>query len=120
ASNVTGVLLPVKEMAAIAAESSVPFVVDASQSVGHIPLSLPAIGATAVAMPGHKGMLGPTGTGVLYITPGVELEPLMRGGTGSESESEYQPDFAPDRYEAGTVNAIGIAGLGAAAECLRT
>jgi selenocysteine lyase/cysteine desulfurase len=70
-------------------------------------------------MPGHKGLLGPMGTGVLYLAPGVEIEPLLRGGTGSRSESEYQPDFPPDRYESGTLNAIGIAGLGAAADYLR-
>ncbi len=70
-------------------------------------------------MPGHKGLLGPSGTGLLYLAPGVEVEPLIRGGTGSQSELEYQPDFAPDRYESGTLNAIGIVGLGAAAEYLR-
>jgi cysteine desulfurase / selenocysteine lyase len=118
ASNVTGVLLPIPALAAIAADAGVPFVVDASQSAGHIPLSLPALGASAVAMPGHKGLLGPMGTGVLYLAPGVEVEPLMQGGTGSRSEFEYQPDFAPDRYESGTLNAIGIFGLGAAAEHL--
>jgi selenocysteine lyase/cysteine desulfurase len=119
ASNVTGVLLPVAEMAAIAAESGVPFVVDASQSAGHVPLSVGELGASAVAMPGHKGLLGPMGTGIVYLAPGVEVAPLLRGGTGSKSESEYQPDFAPDRYEAGTLNAIGIVALGAAAEHLR-
>lgn len=119
ASNVTGVLLPIADLAAIAADAGVPLVVDASQSAGHIPLSLPALGAAAVAMPGHKGLLGPTGTGLLYLAPGVEIEPLMRGGTGSQSELEVQPEFAPDRYESGTLNAIGIVGLGAAAEHLR-
>jgi cysteine desulfurase/selenocysteine lyase len=119
ASNVTGVLLPVAEMAAIAAESAVPFIVDASQSAGHVPLDLSALGASAVAMPGHKGLLGPTGTGLLYLAPGVEVEPLIRGGTGSQSELEVQPDFAPDKYESGTLNAIGIVGLGAAAEHIR-
>jgi selenocysteine lyase/cysteine desulfurase len=119
ASNVTGVLLPSAAQAALARDTSVPLIVDASQSAGHIPLSLPGLGATAVAMPGHKGLLGPPGTGLLYLTPGVEIEPLIRGGTGSVSESEYQPDFAPDRYESGTLNAIGIVGLGAAAEHLR-
>jgi cysteine desulfurase/selenocysteine lyase len=119
ASNVTGVLLPIRELAAIAADAGVPFVVDASQSAGHIPLAVPDLGATAVAMPGHKGLLGPTGTGLLYLAPGVEIEPLIRGGTGSQSESEHQPDFAPDRYESGTLNAMGIVGLGAAAEHLR-
>jgi len=119
ASNVTGVLLPVDEMAAVARDSAVPFVVDASQSAGHIPLHLPSLGASAVAMPGHKGLLGPTGTGLLYLSPGVEVEPLIRGGTGSQSELEVQPDFAPDRYESGTLNAMGVVGLGAAAEHLR-
>jgi len=120
ASNVTGVLLPVAELAQVAAGCGVPFVVDASQTAGHIPLNLTALGASAVATPGHKGLLGPTGTGLLYLAPGVEVEPLIRGGTGSLSESEYQPDFAPDRYESGTLNSMGIVGLGAAAEHLRT
>jgi cysteine desulfurase family protein len=118
ASNVTGVLLPIGSMAAIAAERGVPLVVDASQTAGHLPLDLSALGAAAVAMPGHKGLLGPTGTGVLHLAPGVEVEPLIRGGTGSMSELEYQPDFAPDRYESGTLNAVGIVGLGAAAAYL--
>jgi cysteine desulfurase / selenocysteine lyase len=119
ASNVTGALLPIAAMAAVAADADVPFVVDASQSAGHVPLVLPGLGASAVAMPGHKYLLGPSGTGLLYLAPGVEVEPLIRGGTGSQSESEYQPDFAPDRYESGTLNAMGIVGLGAAAEHLR-
>jgi cysteine desulfurase/selenocysteine lyase len=119
ASNVTGVLMPIAAMAAIAADSDVPFVVDASQTAGHVPLSLRALGASAVAMPGHKGLLGPSGTGLLYLAPGVEVEPLIRGGTGSQSELEFQPDFAPDKYESGTLNAMGIVGLGAAAEHLR-
>lgn len=119
ASNVTGRLLPVEALAAAANEAGVPLIVDASQSAGHVPLSLPALGAAAVAMPGHKGLLGPSGTGLLYLAPGVEVEPLMRGGTGSQSELEYQPDFLPDRYESGTLNAMGIVGLGAAAEHLR-
>ena len=119
ASNVTGTLLPIEALAAAANDAGVPLVVDASQSAGHVPLSLPALGATAVAMPGHKGLLGPSGTGLLYFAPGVEVEPLVRGGTGSQSELEYQPDFLPDRYESGTLNAMGIVGLGAAAEYLR-
>jgi cysteine desulfurase family protein len=119
ASNVTGILLPIAAMASIAADAGVPLVVDASQSVGHIPVDLSAMAASAVAMPGHKGLLGPSGTGLLYLAPGVEVEPLIRGGTGSQSELEYQPDFAPDRYESGTLNAVGIVGLGAAAEYLR-
>jgi cysteine desulfurase family protein len=119
ASNVTGVRLPVAELGAIAAEHGAPFVVDASQSAGHTPLAVSRLGAAAVAMPGHKGLLGPTGTGVLYLAPGIRVEPLIRGGTGSQSELETQPDFAPDRYESGTLNGMGVAGLGAAAEYLR-
>ncbi len=119
ASNVTGVLLPVAALAEIAADHGVPFVIDASQSAGHVPLSCERLGASAVAMPGHKGLLGPTGTGLLYLAPGIEVEPLIRGGTGSQSELEVQPEFAPDRYESGTLNAMGIVGLGAAAEHLQ-
>jgi cysteine desulfurase family protein len=119
ASNVTGELMPIEAIAAVARDAGVPFVVDASQSAGHIPLSLSELGASAVAMPGHKGLLGPSGTGLLHLSPGVEVEPLIRGGTGSQSELEIQPDFAPDRYESGTLNAMGIVGLGAAAEHLR-
>jgi cysteine desulfurase family protein len=118
ASNVTGVLLPVAPIAQLTAESGVPLIVDASQSAGHVPLVLSDLGAAAVAMPGHKGLLGPTGTGLLYLSVGVEIEPLIRGGTGSQSELEVQPDFAPDRYESGTLNGVGIVGLGAAAEHL--
>ena len=115
ASNVTGVLLPIEAMAQRAAAADVPIVVDASQSAGHIPLDVAGLGASAVAMPGHKGLLGPSGTGLLYLTPGVDVPPLIRGGTGSQSELETQPDFAPDKYESGTLNAMGIVGLGAAA-----
>jgi selenocysteine lyase/cysteine desulfurase len=89
-------------------------VVDAAQSAGHLQLDVASLGASAVAMPGHKGLLGPSGTGLLYLAPGIEVPPLMRGGTGSRSELETQPDFPPDRYESGTLNAMGIAGLGAA------
>jgi cysteine desulfurase family protein len=118
ASNVTGAVLPLAQMAAVAADAGVPLVVDASQTAGHIPFALPELGAAAVAMPGHKGLLGPSGTGLLYLAPGVEVEPLIRGGTGSLSELEVQPDFAPDKYESGTLNAMGIVGLGAAAQYL--
>jgi cysteine desulfurase family protein len=120
ASNVTGVILDVKALSERAASAGVPFVIDASQSAGHVPLVLSDLGAAAVAMPGHKGLLGPSGTGLLYLAPGVEVEPIIRGGTGSQSESEYQPDFAPDRYESGTLNAMGVVGLGAAAGFLQT
>jgi len=118
ASNVTGALLPIEAMAHRAAAEGVPMVVDASQSAGHLPLDVVALGASAVAMPGHKGLLGPSGTGVLYLAPHVDVPPLIRGGTGSQSELETQPDFAPDKYESGTLNAMGIVGLGAGARYL--
>ena len=118
ASNVTGALLPIDALAQRAAAEGVPMVVDASQSAGHLPLDVAALGAAAVAMPGHKGLLGPSGTGVLYLAPHVDVPPLIRGGTGSQSELETQPDFAPDKYESGTLNAMGIVGLGAAARYL--
>jgi cysteine desulfurase family protein len=114
ASNVTGSLLPIEAMTQRAVAADVPMVVDASQSAGHLPLNVATLGAAAVAMPGHKGLLGPSGTGLLYLAPGIEVPPLIRGGTGSQSELETQPDFAPDRYESGTLNAMGIVGLGAA------
>ena len=120
ASNVTGVVLPIAVMAASARERGVPMVVDASQSAGHIPLALAGLGASAVAMPGHKGSFPARwGRACLYLAPNVEVEPLIRGGTGSQSELETQPEFAPDRYESGTLNGPGIVGLGAAAEYLR-
>ena len=115
ASNVTGALLPIEAMVERAKAAGAPVVVDASQSAGHIPLDVAALGASAVAMPGHKGLLGPSGTGLLYLAPDVDVAPLIRGGTGSQSELETQPDFAPDKYESGTLNAMGIVGLGAAA-----
>jgi cysteine desulfurase family protein len=114
ASNVTGALLPIEAMAQRARAAAVPLVVDASQSAGHIPLDVGSLGAAAVAMPGHKGLLGPSGTGVLYLAPHIDVPPLIRGGTGSQSELETQPDFVPDKYESGTHNAMGIVGLGAA------
>jgi cysteine desulfurase/selenocysteine lyase len=112
-SNVTGTVQPIREIAAIAAEHQVPFVVDAAQSAGHVPIDLQADGIDLLAAPGHKALLGPLGTGFLYIRPGLEktLRPLRQGGTGSVSESDRQPDFLPDKFEPGSHNAIGIIGL---------
>lgn len=110
-SNVFGYILPVAEMAALCRQYGVPFVVDAAQSAGTLPVSLKKLGADFIAMPGHKGLLGPQGTGILLCNR--LPEPLMRGGTGSESENQDMPDFLPDRAEAGTLNVVGIAGLGA-------
>jgi cysteine desulfurase/selenocysteine lyase len=115
ASNVTGTVQPLREIGQIARKHGIPLIVDAAQSAGHIPIDLQTDGIDLLAAPGHKGLLGPLGTGFLYIRPGLEkvLRPLREGGTGSVSETDRQPDFMPDRFEAGSHNAIGIAGLSA-------
>ncbi len=109
-SNVFGYILPVEEMAALCRHYHVPFVIDAAQSAGVLPVQLERLGADFIAMPGHKGLLGPQGTGLLLC--GREPEPLIYGGTGSASAQQDMPDFLPDRAEAGTLNVPGIAGLG--------
>ena len=116
-SNVFGYILPVAEMAALCREYGVPFVVDAAQSAGVLPVDMKMWGADFVAMPGHKGLLGPMGTGLLLC--GAEPEPLVFGGTGSESRQQQMPSFLPDRLEAGTVNVPGIAGLYAGLSYIR-
>jgi len=110
-SNVFGYILPVAEMAALCREHGVPFIVDAAQSAGSLPVSLGEWGADFIAMPGHKGLLGPMGTGLLLC--GRLPKPFMSGGTGSESQNQDMPDFLPDRGEPGTPNVAGIAGLAA-------
>lgn len=111
ASNVTGVVQPVKAISEALKPFGVPLLVDAAQTAGILPVSLKALGADMLAMPGHKGLLGPHGTGVLVLGRGMLPRPLMAGGTGSQSESFYQPVQLPDRYESGTANLPGIAGL---------
>ena len=114
ASNVVGTLLPVKEVAAIARAHDLLLLVDAAQSAGALPISVDNLGADLFAFTGHKALYGPTGTGGLVIGERVDIgrmQPLMRGGTGSNSESETQPDFVPDVFEAGTANVLGLAGL---------
>jgi cysteine desulfurase family protein len=113
ASNVTGTVQPIRRIGAIARSRGIPFIVDAAQSAGHMPIDVQADGIDLLCAPGHKGLLGPLGTGLLYIRPGLEREllPLKEGGTGSVSESDHQPDFMPDRFESGSHNAIGIVGL---------
>ena len=114
ASNVTGALLPIGEIAAIARAARVRFAVDAAQTAGICPIDMQALGIDFLAFTGHKSLGGPQGTGGLALGADVDLRPLMFGGTGSASESEIQPDFLPDKLESGTLNAVGIAGLGAA------
>ncbi|MBQ8354532.1 MAG: aminotransferase class V-fold PLP-dependent enzyme [Oscillospiraceae bacterium] len=108
-SNVFGYILPIEEMARECRRRGIPFIVDAAQSAGAVPMDFEALGADFVAMPGHKGLLGPMGTGLLLC--GRLPRPLLMGGTGSESESQIMPDFLPDRAEAGTANVPGFAGL---------
>jgi cysteine desulfurase / selenocysteine lyase len=112
-SNVTGTIQPIREIGKIAREAEVAFIVDAAQSAGHVPIDVQADGIDLLAAPGHKGLLGPLGTGFLYIRPGMEkkLATIREGGTGSVSELDRQPDFMPDKYEPGSHNAIGIIGL---------
>ena len=108
-SNVFGYVLPVSDIAALCREKGVPFVLDASQSAGMLPVDMEALGASFIAMPGHKGLYGPQGTGLLLC--GCEPAPLLRGGTGSQSLLQEMPAELPDRLEAGTHDMPGIAGL---------
>ena len=116
ASNVTGVIQPIPEIGRIVHEHGARFLVDAAQSLGHVPVSVDELQADLLAAPGHKGLLGPLGTGVLYIRPGLEAELLSarQGGTGSRSDEDRQPDFLPDKFEAGNHNVPGLVGLAAA------
>ena len=108
-SNVFGYILPVQEITQLCRRYGVPLIIDAAQSAGALELSLAKTGAAFIAMPGHKGLLGPQGTGLLLC--GQSPQPLLQGGTGSASELREMPDFLPDRGEAGTLNVPGIAGL---------
>lgn len=119
ASNVLGTLLPVAELAERAHAVGASVVVDASQTAGHLPVDVQAMGVDVLAFAGHKGLLGPQGTGGLWVREGIDLPPLLAGGTGSDSWAEEMPTAMPDRLEAGTQNAPGIAGLLAGVEWIR-
>ena len=108
-SNVFGFILPIGDIAALCRERKVPLIIDASQSAGILPIDFEALEAAFIAMPGHKGLYGPQGTGLLLC--GADPVPLLEGGTGSESRRQSMPEFLPDRLEAGTHNIAGIAGL---------
>ena len=118
ASNVTGTIMPIKEAGDIAREKGLILCVDAAQTAGVLPIDVSEMNLDLLAFSGHKSLFGPQGTGGLYIRKGLEKQigPLMVGGTGSRSEYESQPDFMPDRYESGTLNTAGLAGLGAGVE----
>ncbi|WP_405158242.1 aminotransferase class V-fold PLP-dependent enzyme [Paenibacillus sp. FSL H8-0283] len=112
-SNLLGSILPIGEISLLCRKHQAILLVDAAQSAGVIPVNVQQLGIDMLAFPGHKGLLGPQGTGGLYIAPELDIEPLLHGGTGSQSEALEQPKVRPDRYEAGTPNTVGIAGLNA-------
>lgn len=113
ASNVTGTLMPIAELAALAHEKRIIYLIDAAQSAGAVPIDFEGLGIDMIAFTGHKGLWGLTGTGGLILREGLSPRPLMCGGTGSASAYEQQPEFLPDRYESGTPNVAGLAGLAA-------
>ncbi|MCL5058297.1 MAG: aminotransferase class V-fold PLP-dependent enzyme [Actinobacteria bacterium] len=111
ASNVTGTVMPAEEIGSIAGEAGALFLLDAAQSAGVLDIDVKRMNISLLAFPGHKSLLGPTGTGGLYIRDGLVLETLKEGGTGSQSDLPGMPETLPERYEAGTLNTTGIAGL---------
>ncbi len=117
-SNVFGWILPVEKIAAMCWERGIPFVLDAAQSAGTLPVDMEALRAAFIAMPGHKGLLGPQGTGLLLC--GHETKTILEGGTGSVSRQKEMPDFLPDRLEAGTQNVSGAAGLLSGIQYIKT
>lgn len=120
ASNVTGAIQPIEEVAEISRTADVRFLVDAAQTAGHLPIDLSKTPIDYLAAAGHKGLLGPLGTGILVIRSGADAEllPWLCGGTGSQSEDPQQPESLPEKYESGNLNAPGIIGLGAGVEYL--
>lgn len=118
ASNLTGNMLDIARIADIAHAHGALLIVDASQTAGAIPIDMTALGADVLCFTGHKGLMGPQGTGGLCIRPGVDIRPLLRGGSGVHSFDRHQPEAYPTRLEAGTLNSHGIAGLDAAADYL--
>ena len=116
-SNVFGYILPVEEMGKLCGQMGVPYIMDAAQSAGTMPINLGSSGAAFIAMPGHKGLLGPQGTGLLLCREGAE--PLLYGGTGAASLAQEMPAELPERLEAGTMNVPGAAGLAEGLRYLR-
>ena len=110
-SNVFGNILPVEEIGKLCAERGICFIVDASQAAGSLPVDVEKLRADIVCMPGHKGLLGPGGTGLMLLCSDIRPKPLYFGGTGGDSASPYQPEIIPERYESGTLNVAGICGL---------
>lgn len=119
ASNLTGTIMPIREIGKIARENGVIFMVDSAQTAGVLPLDVEEQNIDILTFTGHKALLGPQGTGGLYVRPGIIIKPLKEGGTGSLSESLVHPDYMPDRLESGTLNTPGIAGLAAGVSFIR-
>jgi cysteine desulfurase family protein len=110
-SNLLGTIMPIGEIGEMCKRKGVKLLVDAAQTAGVLPIQAESMFIDMLAFPGHKGLMGPQGTGGLYLHPNLELEPILHGGTGSQSEHADQPKVRPDRYEAGTQNTVGLAGL---------
>lgn len=113
ASNVIGTIVPIQEIGKIASQNKIAYLVDCSQTIGVLDIDVQKMNIDMLAFPGHKSLFGPTGIGALFIRPGIDLVPLRYGGTGNLSEGLTQPNEMPYKYESGTGNAIGIAGLNA-------
>ncbi|MBP3371765.1 MAG: aminotransferase class V-fold PLP-dependent enzyme [Clostridia bacterium] len=118
-SNVTGAIMPVQEIINVCRRHGIPCLIDASQAAGHMAVDLQSLQADLVAMPGHKGLCGPQGTGVLFVKNGTDLSPTRFGGTGILTFSQEMPQEYPSHLEAGTQNVHGIAGLGAGVRMLQ-
>jgi len=118
ASNVTGSIQPLASIVALARVAGTKVLIDAAQSAGQLPIDVQSLGVDLLATSGHKGLLGPLGTGFLYVAPSMEREliPLRQGGTGTKSDEDLQPETMPDRYESGNANVPGLAGLAAGVE----
>lgn len=121
ASNVTGTIQPIAEISRIAHEHGALMCVDAAQTLGYLPVNVGELGADLLAAPGHKGLLGPLGTGLLYVRAGIEarMHSLRQGGTGTQSDDDRHPEAMPHKFEAGSLNVPGVVGLGAALDFLR-
>ncbi len=113
ASNIVGTINDIRAIGAFARSRGIPFLVDAAQTAGVVPIDVVADNIDLLAFTGHKSLYGPTGTGGLYIAPHIDLIPMKAGGTGTASEQPNMPEFLPDRFESGTLNVAGIAGLSA-------
>jgi cysteine desulfurase/selenocysteine lyase len=118
-SNVTGVIMPVAEAGKLCKTHSITYLVDAAQGAGVIPIDVESMNIDLLAFPGHKGLLGPQGIAGLYVRDGIDIKPFIQGGTGSFSDSLFQPEIFPDILESGTLNVPGIMGLGKGVSFIR-